>query len=52
MTKEDNKNFESSTKFLICDNGYIDEDAKVRDHCHITGKYRGFVIELVISMLN
>ena len=51
MTKEDNKNFESSTKFLICDNGYIHGDVKVRDHCHITGKYRGSVIELVISML-
>ena len=23
-----------------CDNGYIDNDVKVRDHCHITRKYR------------
>ena len=22
---------------------YIDNDVKVRDHCHITGKYRGSV---------
>ena len=39
MTKEDNKNFENSTKCWMYDNDYI--DAKVRDHCHITGKYRG-----------
>ena len=34
MTKEDNKNFKSSTKCWICDND-------LRDHCHITGKYGG-----------
>ena len=37
MTKEDNEDFE------ICDNDYIDGDVKVRDHCHITGKYRFFI---------
>ena len=31
----------NSTKCWICDNDYIDTDVKVRDHCHITGKYRG-----------
>ena len=41
MTKEDTEDFENSTKCLICDNDYIDSDVKVRDHCHITGKYRG-----------
>ena len=41
MTKEDNRGFENSTKRWICDNSYIDDDVKVRDHCHITGKYRG-----------
>ena len=25
----------------ICDNDYADGDVKVRDHCHIIGKYRG-----------
>ena len=43
MTKEDNENFESATKCWFCDNDYIDTDVKVRDHCHITGKYRGSV---------
>ena len=38
MTKEDNKKFKNSTKYKICDNEYIDNDVKVRDHYHITGK--------------
>ena len=41
MTKEGNEDFENSTKCLICDNDNVDRDVKVRDHCHITGKYRG-----------
>ena len=32
ITKEDNEDFENSV------NDYIDTDAKVRDHGHITGK--------------
>ena len=40
MTKEDNENFKNSAKCWICDNGYIDNDVKVRDHFHITGQYR------------
>ena len=53
MTKEDNEDFENSTKCWICDNDYIDTDVKVRDYCHITGKYREVLdIEIVISMLN
>ena len=41
MTKEDNEGFENSSKCWICDNDYVDNDVKIRDHCHITGKYRG-----------
>ena len=41
MTKEVNEDFDNSTKCWICDNDYIDRDIKVRDHCHITGKYKG-----------
>ena len=41
MTKEDNGNFTNSTKCWICDNGYIGNDVKVRDDCHIIRKYRG-----------
>ena len=42
MTKEDNEDFKNSTQCYICDNDYVDNDVKVRDHCNITGKYRGF----------
>ena len=41
MTKKNNKDFENSTKCWICVNNYIDCDVKVKDHCHITGKYKG-----------
>ena len=41
MTKEGNEDFENSAKCWICDNDYVDENVKVKDHCHITGKYRG-----------
>ena len=41
MTKEGNENIKNSTKYWICDNDCIDNDIKVRDHCQITGKYRG-----------
>ena len=41
MTKEDNEDFKDSNKCWVCDNDYIDNDVKVRNHFHITGKYRG-----------
>ena len=41
MTKVGNDNFKNSTKYWICDDDYIDTDVKVRDNCHIAGKYRG-----------
>ena len=40
-TCDENENFKNSTKCWICDNDYVDNDLRVRDHCHITGKYRG-----------
>ena len=41
MTKEDNEDFKYSTICWICDNSYVDNNVKGRNHCHITGKYRG-----------
>ena len=40
MATEDNEDFKNYTKCWICDNVYIDTDFKVRDHCHIIGKYK------------
>ena len=42
ITGEDN-DFKNSDKCWVCDNDYVDNDVKVRDHCHITGKYKGSV---------
>ena len=41
MTKKDNECFENSTKYRVCDSYCVDNDVKVRDHYHITKKYRG-----------
>ena len=42
MKKHFNKEF-VMTKCWIRDNNFIDNNVKVIDHCHITGKYGGFV---------
>ena len=41
MTKDNKEDFKNTTNCQICDNDYVINDVKVRDHCHITGKYRG-----------
>ena len=35
-----NEDIENSTKCCISDNKDVDGDVKLRNHCHITGKYR------------
>ena len=42
MIKKDNEDFESCTKSWICGTSYVDDNVKVRDHCHVTGINRGF----------
>ena len=41
MTKENEIDFQKATKCHICDQQYTDKDIQVRDHCHITGEFRG-----------
>ena len=41
MTEVDEKEFKKATTCHICDKKYTEKDIRVRDHCHITGKYRG-----------
>ena len=41
MTEENKLYFESANYCHICKNRYSEEDIRVRDHCHITGNYRG-----------
>ncbi|KAL9989302.1 hypothetical protein ACROYT_G003836 [Oculina patagonica] len=41
MTKDNEENFKNAKACHICDKQYTDDDIRVRDHCHIIGKYRG-----------
>ena len=41
MTDNDELSFKLEPKCHICEESYKDKDIRVRDHCHITGKYRG-----------
>ena len=38
--KEEKERFDKATKCWICKKEFEDDD-KVRDHCHFTGRYRG-----------
>ena len=39
MNEKGEENFRSSHTCQVCEK--LIDDEKVRDHCHITGKYRG-----------
>ena len=39
MSEKEEENFQSSNMCWICEK--LIEDEKVRDHCHVTGKFRG-----------
>ena len=41
MTKDNEKEFQKADKCHICEKKYNETDVRVRDHCHITGQYRG-----------
>ena len=41
MTHKDDMDFKNSKRCHICRKRYRDDDDPVRDHCHVTGKYRG-----------
>lgn len=41
MTPEDEDTFETATHCFICCNVFNSTSGKVRDHCHISGKFRG-----------
>ena len=46
MTRTDKRNFKKAKKCHICNKKYIETDIRVRDHCHVTGKYRGSAHQL------
>ena len=41
MSSEDEQHFNAAIECHICGKKYTNKDIRVRDHCHITGQYRG-----------
>jgi len=41
LTPEESEQFRSAAKCHVCEKPFGPEDTRVRDHCHITGRYRG-----------
>ena len=41
MTEVDEQRFKNMDGCHICGEKYTDKDVRIRDHCHITGKFRG-----------
>lgn len=41
LTVEEEKQFKRATHCHICERSFNVNDMKVRDHCHLTGRYRG-----------
>ena len=41
LTKDGERNFKNADKCYICNKKYSEKDIRIRDHCHVTGKYRG-----------
>ena len=41
MTEVDEQHFKTMDECHICGEKYTDKDKRVRDHCHITRKFRG-----------
>ena len=41
MSDEDERHFQEANGCHICNQAYAYKDIRVRDHCHLTGSYRG-----------
>ena len=41
LTDEENESYENQKFCYICKKRFTNDNKKVRDHCHFTGKYRG-----------
>ncbi|XP_018396274.1 PREDICTED: uncharacterized protein LOC108774621 [Cyphomyrmex costatus] len=41
FTRDDWRRFDSATHCHICERPFAPGDERVRDHCHLTGRYRG-----------
>lgn len=41
LTDEEAVSFETASRCHICKKAFLDGDVKVKDHCHLSGSYRG-----------
>jgi len=41
LTSQQWEKFHSTTQCHICEKPFAEDDTRVRDHCHLTGRYRG-----------
>ena len=41
IMSEEEEQFQSSNTFWICEKLIENDDEEVRDHCHVTSKFRG-----------
>ena len=41
MSEEEEHSFQQSKSCWICKKLIVNDEEKVRDHCHVTGKFRG-----------
>ena len=41
LTPEEREKFRNAAKCHVCDKPFTSEDTRVRDHCHLIGRYRG-----------
>lgn len=41
MTYVDKEHFKKQNQCFLCEDYFSPETGKVRDHCHVSGKYRG-----------
>ena len=41
LTSKEESKFKNSDRCHFCNKEFIENEKKVRDHCHVTGKFRG-----------
>jgi len=41
FTRDDWEKFNSATYCDVCEKPFAPDDTRVRDHCHLTGQYKG-----------
>lgn len=41
LSKEQRKEFDDATQCHVCEKPFAMDNTRVRDHCHLTGRYRG-----------